>query len=76
MLGAKETDNIHYLSQSGIKVDLETSLEMIIEIVKERNIKLVILDSLIRVHEQDENDAVRTHDARANEPKRKMGRQL
>ena len=56
-LGAKETDNINYLSQSGIKVDSEEVRDMILEIVKEKNIKLVILDSLVRVHGQDENDA-------------------
>ncbi|MFA4975349.1 MAG: AAA family ATPase [Candidatus Paceibacterota bacterium] len=57
LLGAKETDNIHYLSQSGIKVDMEEVRDMILGIVKEKNIKLVILDSLVRVHGQDENDA-------------------
>lgn len=56
-LGVNETDNIHYLSQSGIKVDTESVREMILEIVKEKNIKLVILDSLVRVHQQEENDA-------------------
>ena len=56
-LGVKDTDNIYYLSQSGIKVDIGAVRDMILEIVKEKNIKLVILDSLIRVHEQDENDA-------------------
>lgn len=57
LLGATEKDNIHYLSQSGIKVDDETTRDAILEIVKEKNIKLLILDSLVRVHRQDENDA-------------------
>lgn len=56
-LGAKDGDNIHYLSQCGIKVDKENVLGMILDIVKEKNIKLVILDSLIRIHEQKENES-------------------
>ncbi|MFA6076595.1 MAG: AAA family ATPase [Candidatus Paceibacterota bacterium] len=57
LLGAKEADNIHYLSQSGIKIDIEVVRDMILDIVNEKNIKLVIFDSLIRVHGQEENDA-------------------
>ena len=57
LLGAKDTDNIHYFSQSGIKVDVEAVRDMILEIVREKNIKLVILDSLVRVHQQEENDS-------------------
>lgn len=57
LLGAKDTDNIHYLSQCGIKVDDESTRDMVVDIVKEKNIKLVVLDSLVRVHNQEENDA-------------------
>jgi hypothetical protein len=57
LLGAKDTDNVHYLSQNGIKVDVESVRDEILEIVKEKNIKLLILDSLVRVHGQVENDA-------------------
>lgn len=57
LLGAKETDKIYYLSQNGIKMDDEKVRDSILEIVKEKNIKLLILDSLVRVHQQDENDA-------------------
>ncbi len=57
LLGAKDTDNIHYLSQCGIKVDIESVRDMIVDIIKEKDIKLVILDSLVRVHQQEENDA-------------------
>lgn len=57
LLGARDTDNVHYLSQNGIKVDIESVRDMIVEIVKEKNIKLVILDSFVRVHSQEENDA-------------------
>ncbi len=57
LLGAKDTDNIYYLSQNEIKVDKEVVRNMILEIVKEKNIKLLVLDSLVRVHDQIENDA-------------------
>lgn len=57
LLGAQEADDIHYLSQSGIKIDIESVRDMVLDIVKEKNIKLVIFDSLIRVHGQEENDA-------------------
>lgn len=57
LLNAQDSDNIHYISQSGIKMDNMDTLNMILEIVKEKQIKLVILDSLVRMHGQDENDA-------------------
>ncbi len=57
LLGAENTDLIHYISQGGIKVDADEPLSEIIEIVRSKNIKLVILDSLVRIHQQDENDA-------------------
>ncbi len=57
LLGAKGTDNVHYLSQNNIKVDDEKSRDAILKIVKEKNVKLLIIDSLVRVHRQDENDA-------------------
>jgi hypothetical protein len=56
-LGAQESDSIFYLSQSGLKVDLPDVRKRILTIVEEKNIKLIILDSLVRVHSQDENDA-------------------
>lgn len=57
LLGAKDTDTIYYLSQNGIKMDVEQVRDSILELVKANNIKLLILDSLVRVHGQDENDA-------------------
>ena len=56
-LGAEDSDNIFYLSQSGLKVDLIDVRNHILKIVEEKNIKLLILDSLVRVHSQEENDA-------------------
>jgi hypothetical protein len=57
MLGAKDADTVYYLSQNGIKIDVEAVRDAILEIVQEKDIRLLILDSLIRVHQQDENDA-------------------
>lgn len=57
LLGAKETDPIYYMSQSGFKVDDEIELAAILTIVREKQIKFVVLDSLIRIHKQDENDS-------------------
>jgi len=56
-LGVKDDDTIYYLSQSGIKVDEGKYLDLILNIIKEKSIKLVIFDSLVRVHGQDENEA-------------------
>lgn len=57
LLGAKDSDAIHYLSQSGFKADNDKALQAVVDFVKEKNIKLVILDSLVRIHQQEENDA-------------------
>lgn len=57
LLGARGTDSIYYLSQNGIKVDEPAVRDAILKIVKDKNITLLILDSLVRVHGQDENDA-------------------
>ena len=57
LLGAKDGDAIHYLSQSGFKADNDKALQAVVDFVKEKNIKLVILDSLVRIHRQEENDA-------------------
>ena len=45
------------MSQSGFKVDDEIELAAILTIVREKQIKFVVLDSLIRIHTQDENDS-------------------
>ena len=58
LLGANDTDSISYISQGGFKADDKDALAAVLEIVKEKDIKLVILDSLVRIHQQDENDAM------------------
>ncbi|GEM_PF-1025861 len=56
-LGLTEHDQITYLSQAGFKCDIEDHVNQIIDIVHEKRFKLVIIDSLRRVHDQDENDS-------------------
>ncbi|MCC6323467.1 AAA family ATPase [Candidatus Nomurabacteria bacterium] len=57
LLGAKDADNLYYFSQSGIKVDNDKALDSIIRVIREKEIKFVVLDSLVRIHGQEENDA-------------------
>lgn len=48
---------IFYLSQEGIRIDDPDSYNSLLKIVKDQNIALVILDSLVRIHSREENDA-------------------
>lgn len=70
-LGIAENDDITYLSRCGVKIDDPKYVDEIIEIVREQGIKLVIIDSLVRVHGQDENDAPGM--ARVSEQLRRIG---
>lgn len=56
-LGLQNNSNlpIFYLSQIGFRIDREKDLERLLSVIKENNIKLVIFDSLIRIHRGDEN---------------------
>ncbi len=56
-LGITGQDPITYLSQVRFKCDNEKHVDEIIEIVREGKFKLVILDCLRRIHDQDENDS-------------------
>jgi RecA-family ATPase len=56
-LGLTEDEQITYLSQAGFKSDNKENIDQIIDIVREGKFKLVIVDSLRRVHDQDENDS-------------------
>lgn len=48
---------IFYLSQENIKIDESDSYNSLLKIVADHEIKLVILDSLVRIHTREENDA-------------------
>lgn len=47
---------IYFLPLSGFKLS-EKNIETIINFCKQNNIKVIIFDSLIRIHSEDENDA-------------------
>ena len=49
-------DSVHFLSQDQFVVN-DQSIERLRKFITEKKIRLVIIDSLIRVHSQDENDA-------------------
>lgn len=48
---------IYYLSFENFRADDSQNIEFILSIIKEKHISLVIIDSLVRVHRQQENDA-------------------
>jgi hypothetical protein len=56
-LGITENDAITYLSLVGFKADNPKHVDDIVDIVREGKFKLVIIDCLRRVHDQDENDS-------------------
>ncbi len=47
---------IHFLPLSGFKLN-EGGKKMLLKIVQEKNIKLILIDALVRVHTADENSA-------------------
>jgi hypothetical protein len=56
-LAITENDAITYLSLAGFKADNPKHIDEIADIVREGKFKLVIIDCLRRVHDQDENDS-------------------
>lgn len=58
MLGAGEEMKNCYFAQGNFTTENLNSLAEIVQFVKEKKIKMVIIDSLIRVHSRNENDAV------------------
>ena len=57
MLGTHKDAPIHFMSQTAIKLDNEEHLRYVKEKIHERNIKLLVVDSLVRIHRGDENDS-------------------
>jgi hypothetical protein len=51
-------DSIYLMSLNGFKIS-ESNVKQLISAMQGKNIKLVIFDSLIRIHGSDENDAVK-----------------
>jgi RecA-family ATPase len=57
ILGANADLPIDILYQKNFKVNDKADLEAVLEICKAKKIGLVIMDSLVRIHDNDENDA-------------------
>ena len=52
-----QDDEILFCVGRGVKVDDLKDIERIVDLVKSKEIKLVIFDAFVRLHEKDENDA-------------------
>ncbi|MDD4110580.1 MAG: AAA family ATPase [Clostridia bacterium] len=56
-LQVPENAPIFYFQADTFQIDKNEDFNSLLETIKEKNIKLVIFDSLIRIHSGDENDA-------------------
>lgn len=57
MLGAESSIPIYFMIGQGFKLD-DTQIAKVIRLCKENDIRLLTIDSLVRVHNAKENDAV------------------
>jgi RecA-family ATPase len=57
MLGATKDLPLYFLSLRGFNVDEESWRKKVLDMCKEHNIDTIFLDSLVRVHSGNENDA-------------------
>jgi hypothetical protein len=56
-MGIQESDQVWYVSQNGTKIDNPEHLHKILALIKQHDIKFVTMDSLVDLHEQEENDS-------------------
>jgi hypothetical protein len=56
-MGIEANDDIVFLSQQGLQIDREDHHEKILRYVNELKPRLVVMDSLVRLHGRDENSA-------------------
>jgi len=56
-LSADSNLPIYIMNQKNFKLTDDVELRTILEICKDKNIGLIIMDSLVRMHDRDENDA-------------------
>ena len=56
-LPVKGSERIFFLSQQGVKIDDKSHIDRLVEVVKEIDPVLVVMDSLVRFHRGDENAA-------------------
>lgn len=57
LLGHLESNDLFFLFNEGIKLDNKQSLEALIKIIEENEIRVVFFDSLVRIHSKNENEA-------------------
>jgi len=56
MYGAENSDLL-FMIRTGFRIDNNWHMERLAEIIKENDIKLVVFDSFVRVHEKEENSS-------------------
>lgn len=56
-MGIEPHDNIVFLSQTGLQIDREAHRGKLLRFVEELNPRLIVMDSLVRLHGRDENSA-------------------
>jgi len=54
-MGLANADGFFYTNRQGVKIDNDATLAWILDVIKTNNIKLVCIDSLVRIHASDEN---------------------
>jgi hypothetical protein len=56
-MGIEPHDNIVFLSQTGLQIDREAHRGKLLRFVEELQPRLIVMDSLVRLHGRDENSA-------------------
>ena len=49
-------NTLFYMDQQGVRVDNPAHMDQLLSVIKENDIRIVIIDTFVRVHGQDEND--------------------
>ena len=57
LLGMRSADGLGYLNRAGIKLDSRTDVDRLVSHCETSGVGLVVIDSLVRVHNYDENNA-------------------
>ena len=57
LLGMRSADGLGYINRGGVRLDSPVDVERLLETCKTDNVEIVIIDSLVRVHDLNENDA-------------------
>ncbi len=57
-IGGGDSESIYYHVTTDWQIQNQTDVDFVLKVIREKNIKLVIFDSLVRIHSGNENDAV------------------